>query len=120
MITDGWCWTDGWGVKDSTGPLVRSPDRWPKTRADPTGRWIGVNQDGKAWELPESRFGDINYDTNEDETRLYADNNIGTLADAVFHYWATDLDTTASNNVPPIITETSATSAIAEFLEPSQ
>ncbi len=99
MLTDG-DWKDQWG-KHFFGIT-----HWPETTTDPTGKWISINQDGSTYDLPEGPFGDLAYDPDAPETAIFADDNIGTLADAAFYYWVRDLDGLASNNeVPPLITE---------------
>ncbi len=90
MLTDG-----GW--ED-----VYDGDSWPTTASGDIS-WLETNQDGHGWSLSANRFGVTRYSPDDPLTTLYADNNTGMLADAVFYYWRRDLDGDSSNNfVPPL------------------
>ncbi|WP_058556413.1 pilus assembly protein [Thiohalocapsa sp. ML1] len=110
VLSDGF-WEDVWGKRvepnlyDPSLPPLADYTVLPKTNID-DGTWIEDNQDGSTHILPSGPFGDIEYSPLDPKARLYADENIGTLADAVFYYWRRDLDGDPDNNeVPVILTE---------------
>lgn len=93
MLTDGF-WEDGW--------LGWS---WPDTATGDIS-WLATNQDGNpaGWSLNDNPFGITAYSPSDPSAALYADNNIGMLADAVFYYWRRDFDNNPENDfVPPLI-----------------
>jgi type IV pilus assembly protein PilY1 len=94
MLTDG-AWSDRW--TDSSLPET----------IDGTAEWLKTNQDGgEVYTFVDSPFGVDSYSPADPNAALFADENVGMLADAVFYYWVRDLDGDATNNqVPPIITD---------------
>jgi len=108
LMTEG-DWSDAWGA-------VGALQYWPETTTS-DGRWIQISQDGIGHPLPmnapasRNAFGNIDYAPNEPATALYADKNVGMLADIAFYYWARDLDGDSSNNaVQPSLVELAADS----------
>jgi type IV pilus assembly protein PilY1 len=101
VLTDGG-WTDRWGTR-SAGFGSTGAAYWPVTTTDTTGRWIEQNQDGESWPLESNPFGVTDYIHDSDDSKLYADEGVGMLADVAFYYWRRDLNPGVEDQVPPLI-----------------
>lgn len=133
LMTDGY-WQDRWGPgeEEPCGFSGCTPvDLWPKTAVgtDTTGQWIGVNQDGSNHILPTPDsamiakteyvdYGVTDYTATDPLVKVFADDNIGMLADVAFRYWVQDLVTSGEglNQVPRLITEQSDDPALSNNL----
>ncbi|MGB5834887.1 MAG: hypothetical protein WBG92_23280, partial [Thiohalocapsa sp.] len=110
MFTDGG-WEDRWG--DFAGDSI-----WPcKTGGGDC--WINQSQDSKPGDFPENPY---LQDYDPKAFPVFADRNVGMLADIVFYYWRTDFDPDSDNKTPPIITSWDATQPVdssANFYNPT-